>query len=134
MFVLTTQRVIHEVPFKNETGIVTIRFRSFEGDERERYEKNYSKIAGTKSFPEKNRELMRQVAQTLIVGWEGVVDGDKKPIPFNEENLKAFLAHPEAELYWFSAIRRYLNPLILGPSDELQPDELEADPDFLSEK
>lgn len=132
MFVLTNQRVIHEVPLDNGTGIVTIKFRTFEGDERDRYEKSYSKIAGAKSFPDKYQELVRQVAQTLIVGWDGVVDDEKQPVPFNDENLKAFLAHPESEVYWFTAIRRYLSPRVLQKAEELKADELEADPDFLS--
>lgn len=134
MFVLTTERVIHEVPFDNGTGIVTIRFRGFEGDERERYEKNIAKISGIKNFPEKFQELMRQVAQTLIVGWDGIVGPDKQPLPFTPENLKAFLDHPEAEVYWFTAIRRYVTPRVLQPVNELKPTELDEDPDFLSSK
>ncbi|GEM_PF-2841030 len=132
MFVLTNQRVIHEAPFSN--GVVLLH-REFEGDERDRYEKNLAKISGAKDFTEKYTELMRQVAQTLIIGWRGVFGDDKKPLEFTEANLLAFLKHPKSEPLWFTAIRSYANVRLLKQeADDLKPAELGSDPDFLPGK
>lgn len=38
----------------------------------------------------------REVVEKAIVGWSGVLDDDNLQVPFNEDNLKAMLAIPQA--------------------------------------
>lgn len=47
-----------------------------------------------------------------MVGWEGLEDEDKKPIPFSEEELKAQCQ----EIPWFrAAVRAYLESATKAP-------------------
>ena len=142
MLVLTNERVIHQVTLRNAEGPVTIKFRSFEGDERDKYDTALSLITGTPEYAEKYQQLMRDTAMQLLVGWEGVVspvveevNGEKvnkmEPVPFTPENLRSFVYSPEAEVYWYTALRRYISPLVLEGADAFIPKEVTQNPGFL---
>ena len=62
-----------------------LEFRYFEGQERDRLQKEIAKIRGTKKFTEKFTNLLRQVCQVLLVRWEGVVDEEGKPLETSDE-------------------------------------------------
>lgn len=131
MFVLTTDRVITTHPYTDGT---VLKFRRFEGTERDEFDKQRSKLAGRKNFWPKYVKLIQQVAARLCVEWEGIVDANKKPLECNDTNKAAFFAHPETEKYWWAPIYGYLNPQKV--SDDATPQELgEAeDPDFFASK
>lgn len=130
MFVLSTERVVTRHPFLD--GVV-LAFRRFEGEERDIYDKERSKLAGRKGFAEKFKLLLQQVAARLCVEWEGVTDRNGKPLECNDTNKAAFFAHPEAEKYWWNQIFTYLHPGKLDTDEAKELEEAE-DPDFFGSR
>lgn len=129
-FILTKKRIIQPV----QTGDVTFGFRRFEGEERDRFEKERARIANgpRKSYLTSLGDLCRQVAATLLVYWIGVLDEDGNPlgVPYLDENGKevfdeagrqaytptsidqimTVLLHRESLVYWDPYISHYLFP------------------------
>ncbi len=130
-FVLSSKRRTFIKKF--DDGVL-LEFRYFEGNERERLQKEISKIRGTKKFTEKFTDLLRQICQVLLVRWEGVVDESGKPLETSEEAKKAFFNDAEAMKYWERAIMGYLYPSEELDSNGVLPEEAEGEPDFLSGK
>jgi len=117
---------------------VALSFRTFEGDERERFEKENAKILNgpKKSYLESLVELEKQVAITLLVDWEGVLDDEGNPVPMTDEAKAAFFDDPESVKYWDAPMTQYLWPRrVDGKKDEPQDEEGGAvSPSFLSSK
>jgi hypothetical protein len=130
-FVLSSKRRTFVKKF--DDGVL-LEFRYFEGQERDKLQKELAKIRGSKKFTEKFSVLMQQVAQTLLVKWEGIVDDEGKAIEPSDDIKKAFFADPEASKYWERALMAYLYPSEDSDQDSVLPEEAEGDPDFLSGK
>jgi hypothetical protein len=130
-FVLSSKRRTFVKKF--DDGVL-LEFRYFEGQERDKLQKELAKIRGSKKFTEKFNVLMQQVAQTLLVRWEGIVDDEGKAIEPAEDIKKAFFSDPEANKYWERALMAYLYPSEDSDQDSVLPEEAEGDPDFLSGK
>lgn len=130
-FVLSSKRRTFSKKF--DDGVL-LEFRYFEGQERDKLQKELAKIRGSKKFTEKFNVLMQQVAQALLVRWEGIVDEAGKAIEPTDDVKKAFFSDPEANKYWERALMAYLYPSEESGEDSVLPEEAEGDPDFLSGK
>lgn len=132
MFVLSSGRVVTDYPYTD--GIV-LSFRRFEGEERDEFDKQRSKLVGRKGFPAKLGVLLQQTAARLCVGWQNVAGEDQKLLELTDANKAAFFAHPETEKYWWSPIWNYLYPskVVPGGAETPESDRPEAeDPDFFT--
>lgn len=131
-FVLSSKRRTFSKKF--DDGVM-LEFRYFEGQERDKLQKELAKIRGTKKFTEKFTELMRQVAQVLLVKWDGIVDEDGKAVEASDDAKKAFFSDAETTKYWERALMAYLYPSEeVGDTESALPEEAAGDPDFLSGK
>lgn len=126
-FVLTSKQREFRFPFADG---VTLVLRGFEGNERARYQTELAKIIGTKRFGDRYDKLLAQVAQKLLIRWEGVLDEVGDAIPLSEENKALFFADAETRKYWYKAVNQYLSPRV---EEENAPEEGE-EPDFLTAK
>jgi hypothetical protein len=131
-FVLSSKRRFFSRRF--DDGVM-LEFRYFEGSERDKLQKELAKIRGTKKFTDKFNVLMSQVAQALLVRWEGILDEEGKVVEPTDENKKAFFTDAEANKYWERPLMAYLYPTEeSAESDSALPEEAAEDPDFLSGK
>lgn len=151
-FILTDERVIQPVT----TGDITLAFRRFEGDERDRFDKAFSRIVGgpKKHFAASLEALFAEVATELCVWWAGPVDQSGKPVgtPYAAEagvatvdeeghpiaayvptqaQALAFFRHRESQPYWWSYINDYVWPKRKRKASERgpqvnEPDDVEA--------
>lgn len=90
-------------------GTVVIH-RGFTPEERANYEKELSKIRGTKGFQDKFEALIAQVAAVVVVKLR-LDDEEGKPYETDDrEQISEFLADPESRKYWYRPIAEYLYP------------------------
>lgn len=134
-FILSSKRKLYRHPYSD--GVV-LTFRGFEGDERDRFDKEFSKIVNgpKKHYLGALAELAKQVALTLLVAWEGIEDDQGAPVPLTDESKAAFFDDPEALKYWDAPISSYLWPTKLTDRKpaEQAPEGEAVTPDFLSSR
>lgn len=155
-FIITQKRKEYRHEFSDGFALI---FRGFEGEERDLFDKELSKIRNASGvlkpygkspkqqeakrqaeerFNKLLKILLKQVAAALLTGWEGAVDEEGAAVALSDEARSAFFSDPESEKYWHGTIVGYLWPSRKADDSQehlvIDAEVNDVDPKFLTSR